>query len=314
MNKYIFGPVPSRRLGRSLGVDLTPEKTCSLDCRYCQLASTSMLTIERKMFSSPQKIMDELKHTLKKISPPDWITFSGTGEPTLHLGLGELIQNIKKLQVAPLCVITNGTLISRDDVRNELLCADKVCPTLCTVNHETFKIIHRPAREIDFKKIPKGLIEFSEKYSGILEIEIFVCPGINDSDFEIHGLRAFLASLPKLSAVYLNTAVRSPLDRSIKPATPEELDNFKTRLNLNIPISNAFEQTPLSVAKSLKKIGSNQILSLLRRHPCTTQQLVDVLETSNEDLTSLLRELQDQQAIFLDKETLWNIRKTDDYY
>ncbi|MFZ2959170.1 MAG: radical SAM protein [Candidatus Ozemobacteraceae bacterium] len=276
---HVFGPVPSRRLGRSLGIDLTPAKTCSLDCRYCQLSATREPTIERREFFSPEVVLLELKAVLAEIEPPDWITFSGSGEPTLYLGLGNLLREIRVFARCPTCVITNGTLLGQPVVRDDLLLADRVMPTLTTVDKETFNQIHRPAKGIELPAILEGLRAFSASFFGYLEIETFVLPGINDAAAHVEALGAFLRSLPRLSAVYLNTAVRAPIDATVRVASEQELVRFKALLGLSgIAVTTALDHPPAPIPVALKRtVNEEEILGLLLRHPCTIEQLSDVL-------------------------------------
>lgn len=293
MRTYIFGPVPSRRLGISLGVDLTPTKTCSFDCLYCQLSKTRFHTSERKEFCSPDEVIAELKEVLGEIAAPDWITISGTGEPTLHSGLGYILAEIKKINSAPCCVITNSSLIYLPEVRQELMLADRLLPTLSTVSQQTFTRIHRPTPDLQLNKILEGLRIFIHEFTGSVEIEIFVCPGVNDTDEEIKNLRTYLMTLDRLESVYLNAAVRMPLDSEIKTADQNRLNGFRTKLNLSIPVTTAFEHNlvPPRMSNWNRPAVSSDILKLLLRHPCSEQQLERVLGSAPEKLRELLNEL-----------------------
>jgi len=297
MAARVFGPVPSRRLGRSLGLDLTPAKTCTYDCRYCQLTATDHPATERQMFFQPAELLDELREKLADIEPPDWITCSGSGEPTLHAGLGSILKGIREFSSAPICVITNGSLLGREDVRTDLCFADRVMPTLCSVHEETWRAIHQPATGIIFKDILQGLQMFGRMYPGILEIEVFICPGLNDTEREIDDLGSFFRQLPGLDAVYLNAAVRNPVDTSLLPASPELLDSIKRRLKLQIPVSTAFDHSPLPKRTESKRSPTGQeILDLLRRHPCTLEQLHRVFGGDLRQLTSVTTRLVESGA------------------
>ena len=299
MRTYIFGPVPSRRLGISLGVDLTPTKTCSYDCLYCQLSRTRYHTSERSQFCDPEDVLKELKAVLSEIARPDWITISGTGEPTLHSGLGFILAEIKKLESAPSCVITNTSLMHLPEVRQELMLADRLLPTISTVNECSFQRIHRPTSNLRLEKILEGLQLFSREYTGSIEVEIFVCPGINDSAEEIAGLRQYLRTIANLESVYLNTAVRAPLESEIKTADQGLLNNFRTALNLGIPVSTAFEHNfiPPRSSEWNRPAVSSDILKLLLRHPCSEKQLEQVLSSAPENILAMLGELAAQGKI-----------------
>lgn len=292
MTSRVFGPVPSRRLGRSLGLDLTPVKTCTYDCRYCQLTATDHLGAGRQMFFEPAELLAELREKLASIEAPDWITCSGSGEPTLYAGLGSILRGIRELSSAPVCVITNGSLLDREDVRADLCLADRVMPTLCSVHEQTWRSIHRPAANIIHGEILNGLKLFGAMFPGFLELEVFICPGLNDTDRETEDLGRFLRELPGLDAVYLNSAVRSPLDMSLLPASPELLDSVRRALNLQIPVTTAFDHSPLPRRTTSKRPPTSlEILELLERHPCTLEQLHHVFGGEISQLEALAAEL-----------------------
>ncbi|HNX77192.1 MAG TPA: radical SAM protein [Candidatus Rifleibacterium sp.] len=309
MHTYIFGPVPSRRLGISLGVDLTPTKTCSFDCLYCQLCRTNFHTATRCAFCDPDEVLRELRETLAEIAQPDWITLSGTGEPTLHSGLGYLLAEIKKLNNAPTCVITNSSLLHLPEVRNELLLADRLLPTLTTVNKYTFKRIHRPTEDLDLESILNGLRKFVNEFTGTVEIEVFVCPGINDSDSEIEALGNYLNSLDGLESVYLNTAVRVPLESEIQTADQSCLNRFREHLRLRVPVSTAFEHSLIPPKKSSwsRPALSSDVLKLLLRHPCSQEQLEKVFGSSAENILRLLCELAERGLIKKENNDCWSL-------
>ncbi|HQG27944.1 MAG TPA: hypothetical protein PLY73_05255, partial [Candidatus Ozemobacteraceae bacterium] len=240
----------------------------------------------------PSDLLSELRGKLATIEPPDWITCSGTGEPTLYAGLGAVLRGIRKLSAAPVCVITNGSLLDRADVRADLLLADRVMPTLCSVHEETWRSIHRPSPNIKLSNILQGLKTFGAEFSGFLELEVFVCPGLNDAPCETEDLGRFLRELPGLGAVYLNSAVRSPVDASLSKAAPELLEGFRTALGLNVPVSTAFDHSPLPrPASSQRPPTGPEIIDLLGRHPCTFEQLHHVFGGDAERLRTLVSEL-----------------------
>lgn len=180
--KYIYGPVPSRRLGISLGVSPIPKKTCNYSCIYCQLGKTDHFTNTREMFFPVAEILMEFDAFLKSGVSFDVVTIVGEGEPTLYLGLGELILGIKERTDKSVAVITNGALLYDAALRAELGLADIVLPTLDAYDTVSFRKINRPHRSIDFEKVNEGLITFSKEYTGSLWIEIMLIDGINDDD------------------------------------------------------------------------------------------------------------------------------------
>ncbi|MDN5279742.1 MAG: hypothetical protein PWR01_3707 [Clostridiales bacterium] len=309
MRTYIFGPVPSRRLGISLGVDLTPTKTCSFDCLYCQLDRTRFHTSERSRFCPPVDVLQELREVLNEVAAPDWITFSGTGEPTLHVDLGLILSELKKFSPSPVCVITNSSLLYREDVREELMNADRLLPTLTTVNEATFRKIHRPTSDIRLSMILDGLRKMAENFKGIIEIEIFVCPGINDSDEEILGLSEFIKSLKNISSIYLNTAVRVPVEDEVITADHVRLQEFRDKLDLKIPVITAFERKtiPARPSKWNRATAEADILKLLLRHPCNEEQLAQVLDSDKARVALLLVELSRQGKVKLQANGEWKL-------
>ncbi|HOY66531.1 MAG TPA: radical SAM protein [Candidatus Ozemobacteraceae bacterium] len=300
MAARVFGPVPSRRLGRSLGLDLTPAKTCTYDCRYCQLSATDHPATGRSMFFPPEELLAELRATLSRIETPDWITCSGTGEPTLYAGLGTVLRGIRELSQVPICVITNGSLLGRPDVRADLCFADRVLPTLCSVREDTWRAIHRPAAGIKFPELLNGLKAFGAMYPGMLELEVFICPGLNDTPEEVAALGAWLRELPGLDAVYLNAAVRSPIDASLPQADAAHLDGIRHALGLQVPVTTAFDHTPLPRAVNSKRPPTaRELLELLKRHPCTIEQLHRVFGGEREFLQRLAADLLETKTVEL---------------
>ncbi len=189
---YIFGPVPSRRLGRSLGVDLVPFKTCSYDCIYCQLGRTTNQTVERREWVPLDAVLAELRGKLA--SQPDYITLSGSGEPTLYSRLDELIDGIRAMTEVPIAVLTNGSLLWQPEVRSKLLRAHLVIPSLDAGDERTFQAIDRPHGTISFKRMLWGLIDFRREYQGQYWLEVFcstaamrTAPSCNKSSIASNG-------------------------------------------------------------------------------------------------------------------------------
>src|SRR4030042_6378335 len=191
--KYIFGPVPSRRLGRSLGVDLVPYKTCSFDCIYCDLGRTTHKTTFRESYVKPEEIRREVELALPTLSKkPDYITLSGSGEPTLNQNIGDIIHAIKDLTSIPLAVLTNGSLLSIEEIRKELIEADMVLPSLDAITDVTFQCLNRPSPLLKIEEIISGLIQFRKQYRGQIWLEILFCRGINDDRGEIEKLKGVI--------------------------------------------------------------------------------------------------------------------------
>lgn len=206
--KYIFGPIHSRRLGVSLGIDLLPYKTCSFDCIYCECGCTNRLTVIREEFFPTDSVIKELDEYLSKRPSLDYITFSGSGEPTLHSGIGRIIDFIKdRYPEYRIAVLTNGTLLGDKGVQADISKADVVIPSLDGATDESFSKICRPDPSITVSNTVNGIAAFRDVYSGIMILEIFIVPGVNDSDDEIE---AFKTACGKISpdAIQLNHLAR----------------------------------------------------------------------------------------------------------
>lgn len=204
----LFGPVRSRRLGLSLGVDIVPAKFCTCNCVYCESGKTTDISDVPAPYTAPDEILPELTSRLAE-TKPDWITFSGAGEPTLNTNIGEIIARIKKETTIPVCVLTNGMLLHRPDVRARLLAADRVVPTYSTAKPATFTKLMHPHANISHAMHTDGLIRFSREYAGELQVEVMIVKGINDSLEEMQAVKCVLADV-RYRAVYCNTVYRPP--------------------------------------------------------------------------------------------------------
>lgn len=279
MAKNIFGPVPSRRLGLSLGIDLIPAKTCSMDCLYCECGRTTELTIERKRWFNPDEILKELSTVIQRNNKIDFLTFSGSGEPTLSTDISYIIKRIKKNYTIPVCVLTNGSLLYLDEVKKDLSEADVVIPSLDAVSDAIFKKINRPHKELDITKIIKGLIDFKKIFSGKYYIEILFLRGINDSEDEIKKISSAIDKI-KPDKVQLNTNARPGTKKNIVPLSQDELKKFTSYFNFPVEIISSFNK------KNNIDIFSDEIVELLKRRPCSCEDI--------EKLTGLQSDLQNE--------------------
>lgn len=271
--KYIFGPVPSRRLGMSLGVDIIPFKTCTLDCIYCQLGVTTKKVIERENFVPQDEVLAELKQALNQDSKRvDFITFSGSGEPTLNSQLGEMIENTKTFTDVPIAVITNGSLLYRDDVRNDLIKADLVVPSLDAMTDETLRKVNRHNECLTAKLIIDGLRNFTQEYKGKIWLEIMLAKGINDDLDELKEMAEFIRSL-KLDKIHLNTVIRPPAEDFAQPITPEEMQKIASLFDDRAEIIADFDKIVKTKELESSEILEAQILSLVNRRPCTLDDI-----------------------------------------
>jgi len=291
----LFGPVHSRRLGRSLGIDLVPFKTCSYDCVYCECGHTTREATERCEFFPLGEVLEEVGDYLSRSPPLDFITFSGSGEPTLSSSIGEVIRFIK--QTFPhyrVAVLTNGSLLWRPDVREELLPADIVLPTLSSVFDSTFRKIHRPAPGISIGQIVAGLELFRRDYPGEIWLEIFVIPGINTDTRELEGLRDAIQRICP-DRVQLNTLDRPGSEDWVRPASPSELERIRSVLGLTGVEPVEPVRYELSAGSSMTAEWAAAIAGLrelLMRRPCTLEDLSAATGLSRREILKILREIQ----------------------
>jgi len=268
---YTYGPVPSRRLGSSLGVSPIPPKTCSYSCVYCQLGRTKHLQIERKSFYPKEQIFSEIQRTAEN-SKPDYITFVGDGEPTLCKDLGWLIHQTKKEIHLPVAVITNGSLLYLEEVRDGLLEADVVLPTLDAGNEKTFRHISRPHSEIKFDKMLKGLIDFRDGFSGQLWLEVMLVKGLNDSEEELSNIKR-AADLIKPDRVYIVTPIRPPAEPWVKLPSPETILKAQQIIGNAVSIVN-IESGEFGLHEFTN--AQQAIMGIGARHPLRLEQALEI--------------------------------------
>jgi wyosine [tRNA(Phe)-imidazoG37] synthetase (radical SAM superfamily) len=285
--QYLFGPVPSRRLGRSLGIDLVRYKTCSFDCVYCQLGRTTEKTVHRAEYVPTRAVISELKRKLKEKAAIDYLTFSGSGEPTLHIGIGRIIQSLKEISSIPVAVLTNSSLLWMPEVQEALAHADLVLPTLSSARPESFRKIHRPASELNLKKIIEGLAEFRSNFSGQIWLEVFIVRGLNDNAQE---MQALLPALEKISPdkIQLNTSARLPAEEYSLAVSEAELVKLARILGPRAEIVADFrKKSPAGKSRA----GSAEVLNFLKRRPATARDIAAGLGISLEDAARLLKRL-----------------------
>lgn len=222
--KYVFGPVPSRRLGQSLGIDTIPLKTCNWNCVYCQLGRTLPLTNERREYCPAEEILLEAEQALRSHASGeiDWVTFVGSGEPTLHSRIGELIRRVKGLAPLPVAVITNGSLLYLPEAREELSAADAVLPTLDAGTSALYRKINRPHPETTFERLVEGLVAFRDTYQGRLWVEVMLVSGLNDTSQALEAISGILQKV-KPDAVHINLPTRPPCETWVQPPDEEGL-------------------------------------------------------------------------------------------
>lgn len=280
----IYGPVPSRRLGFSLGIDIIPYKTCSLNCIYCQLGPTTQKTVQRKEFISWKKILSQIKSVLSSGQRIDYLTFSGSGEPTLNSALGKLIREIKKITSVPVAVLTNGSLLTRKSVRDTLKAADVVVPSLDAATQAVFTKVNRPHTSLRVEKIIEGLKKFRQEFKGSIWLEIMLVKGVNDSASHIKKLKNFIAKI-KPEKVQLNTVVRPPSEELAHPLSLKELEKIKNLLGENCEIIAEFKKK-----KQIPRVENLEaaILSMIRRRPVTLSDISISLGKNKSEINKYL--------------------------
>lgn len=296
MEKFIFGPVPSRRLGISLGVDIVPYKTCTLDCIYCECGKTTDLTVERKSFIDPEIVLKQLYQAVNSDKHLDHITFSGSGEPSLNKDLGFFIDKIKSVTDVPVAVITNGTLLFREEVRRELRKADLVLPSLDVATSESFRRLNRPHPGLDLEKVMAGLIEFRKVYSGKIWLEVFIAGNINDNEQDLTGLYKQIRMI-RPDKVQLNSLDRPPAYEGVQPAAIEVLED----------IVKQWKDLPVEIIRRIKnreEISSfnlnleNSILNTIKRRPLTIDDLCSVSGRNRLELFKYIDVLEKEEKVF----------------
>jgi len=294
---HLFGPVNSRRLGISLGVDIIPAKTCSLDCTYCECGATTLLTSGRKEYVSAAEILSELDDYLSRKPVLDYITFSGSGEPTLNSGLDKIIHHIKTVYPQyKAALLTNGTLFHCEDVVKAALQFDLVAPSMDAVTEHSFHRINRPATDISLAVMIQSLISFSHRYSGTLLLEIFIIPGINDSSEELAEFKSIIQQM-KITRIQLNSLDRPGTEKSVVAASPDRLKQ----------IAEYFAPLPVEiVSRNTLKVTQNsgpiedteeKILSLVKRRPVTLHDLSILTALPEEQLAAVISALEQKGEI-----------------
>jgi len=271
MIKQVFGPVPSRRLGRSLGIDPVPLKTCNWNCVYCQLGRTVPMSIERKTFFPVSHILSQVEEALFKLGPNgcDWLTLVGSGEPTLYQQLGELIQGIKAMSEKPVAVCTNGSLLPDPAVRKALRDADAVMPTVAAGSWEVHWRLHRPYPGLDFGEFVNALVQFRNEYRGNLWPEVMLVKGINDNKEALDDIAAVMDRIQP-DRIFITVPTRPPAETWVLPPDKESLLNAAATLNRFSKSSNT-NRSGFYIEDG--EDISEAVLGIVSRHPMSQQEL-----------------------------------------
>ena len=296
MYKYLFGPVPSRRLGMSLGIDLVPRKVCSLDCVYCEVGKTTQLTLERKEYIPFDKVINELTHYFENSPDPDYITFSGSGEPTLNSRIGDVLKFIKeKKPQIPVALLTNGTLLFDPEVRAEIKAADVVLPSLDAATNSIFQKINRPVPGFDIEKYLQGLIDFRKEFEGKIWLEIFILPEFNLEQKELKKLEEAIIKINP-DSIQLNTLDRPGTVADLHPASREELEDIVQLWNLkNVEIIAAASQR--KNLRAYRSDAETAIFETISRRPCTIEDLMEILGIHINEINKYLDVLEEEEKI-----------------
>lgn len=292
--RYLYGPVPSRRLGLSLGIDVLPRKACSYDCIYCQLGRTTNNTVKRDVYLPIEPILREIEAFLDSMkSPVDYVTFSGSGEPTLHSQIGSIIREIKKRTSTPVAVITNGSLLFRDDVQGDLGEADLVIPSLDAVSKTVYETINRPEDSLEIGRVIEGIAEFREQFRGQVWIEILYCRGVNDDLSEIARMREVIEEINP-DRIQLNTVYRPPVEDFAHPLTDQRLAEIKEIFGTKASII-----TPYRGNKSMggEAEVESHIIDALKRRPLTAEDMADILGLHPQEVIKHLKTLIDNEKV-----------------
>lgn len=299
--------MPSRRLGLSCGIDIVPLKICTMDCIYCQLGKTAQTTIERKDYIPIEPVLAELKEALAEGLEADYITIAGSGEPTLNSRLGELIDGIKKLTNIPIAILTNGTLLSRAEVRADCSKADVVMPSLDAGDEQTFQRINRPYHVISVEKLISGLCAFRKEFSGQIWLEVFFVEGINTGTGQIARIKEAI-KLINPDRVHLNTAVRPTADPNIARLSAEKLQEIANRLGPKCEVVADFSPARSGILNKSKSEDllephsvinrkAEALLSMLKRRPCSLNDICSSLGISRNEAIKHISDLQHQGII-----------------
>ncbi|MFH1480040.1 MAG: radical SAM protein [Pseudomonadota bacterium] len=283
---YIFGPVPSRRLGLSLGVDLIPAKTCTYDCLYCQVGRTTCKTVETGPYVPIQDVLNELERKLEQ-KKPDTVTLAGSGEPTLHSRIDRVISFIKDRTDTKIAVLTNGSLLWKEEVRSRVSGAHILMPTLTTAFPETYSAIHRPHADLKLNMIIEGYKRLRQTYRGLLFLEVVLLAGYNDSEREIEELRRVINPISP-DRIQLNTVVRPPADSMAKALDSERLEEIK---NLLGPRAEIIAEAPFKKREGQSEYLATTVLEMAKRRPLRAVDVANALNIGLDETEGLIKGL-----------------------
>jgi wyosine [tRNA(Phe)-imidazoG37] synthetase (radical SAM superfamily) len=283
---HVFGPVPSRRLGRSLGVDLVPFKTCTYDCIYCQLGRTTCRTTERTEWVPLADVLADVEARIG--CGANYVTLSGSGEPTLYSRAGELIEGIQAMGETPVAVLTNGSLLWREDVRAELMGADLIVPSLDAGGEGMFQAVNRPAEGLSFEQVVAGLAAFRAEFPGEYWLEVMLLGGHTGIESEVERIAECVEAI-RPDRVQLNTVTRPPAEDFARPVPREELHRLAELFH---PTAEVICGSPAAgEAAEADDVDEQQVLALLRRRPCRVRDIAEGLSMRQVEVLKYLEKL-----------------------
>lgn len=274
MESHVFGPVPSRRLGMSLGVDLLPVKTCSFDCVYCQVGRTTFQTSRRRAFFPTEAVLADIQAALRKNRKIDYITFSGSGEPTLAANLGEIIRAVRTITDIPIALITNSSLLGRRAVADDAALVHLIVPSLDAATEAVFQQVNRPCAGISAASLVEALVGFRKRFTGQFWLEVLLVRGVNDSPREIAALRKAISRIAP-DKIHLNTVVRPPSEPTARRLSQSALEGVARRISAGFPVEIVAPFQGKLDAKA--KATQDEVLAILKRRSCTAKDIAVAL-------------------------------------
>jgi wyosine [tRNA(Phe)-imidazoG37] synthetase (radical SAM superfamily) len=266
-------------------VDLVPHKTCTFDCIYCQLGSCGETTTKRDEYAPLEEVVKEVCERLEDIEPPDYVTLGGSGEPTLHEAFGEIARRIRNCIETPICLLTNGSLLHRPEVRADCRAIDLIVPSLDAPDAETYRRINRPDPAISFDMLVEGLVALRKEFEGRIWLEVFLLSGINDSDGHIEGFARLIERIQP-DRVQLNTAARPPAEADANPVPPERMDQIRDILG---PPAEVIARVEGHHHPPAPTVDEEAVVQMLRRRPCTLHDVALGLDVHENEVVKCLR-------------------------
>ncbi|HDT15240.1 MAG TPA: radical SAM protein, partial [Firmicutes bacterium] len=266
---HIFGPVPSRRLGLSLGVDLLESKHCNLNCVYCELGKTPEICTERDVFAETDEVVREIKEYFDSGKRADILTFSGNGEPLLAENLGSVINAVRKFYPGRIAILTNGVLLYDKRAARGAALADIVLPSIDAGSKDIFEKINRPGAGFEFERYVKGLVKFSGTFRGEIWVEVLLVKGINDSDDEFRNIKKIIDRMDNVTRIQVNTIVRSRAEKSAEPAAHERLERAAEIFGDIAEIIRGYEGSAIDAVEDIREL----ILKITRLRPVSVDDM-----------------------------------------